>query len=220
MDVFHRVKFVLSVLVLLSFGSSQKNILGVDGAIVFEVGAVCHPDNPDMCYGEKTYWSPSPVTLCEGPSNNDTCETTYQGGWGWEYVFMKGLKEGMEDPEAIRQAEKYLSLVVTVDDDESTCNIQISDVDCNSCSTEGCAFGQVKYDCTNIEKGTASLETCEPVDDPFLYPYPPFEGTNAADLATKKEDFVKDSSSDSHYDVRKYPTIVLGFAATLLFAFL
>lgn len=125
---------------------------------------------------------------------------------------MKGLKEGMEDPEAIRQAEKYLSLVVTIDDDESICNIQISDVDCNSCSAEGCEFGQVKYDCTNIDKGKASLETCEPVDDPFLYPYP--------NLATKKEDFAKDSSSDSHYDVRKYPTIVLGFAATLLFAFL
>ena len=138
---------------------------------------------------------------------------------------MKGLKEGTEDPEVISQAAKYLSLVVTIEDDKSTCNVQISDFDCNSCSTEGCEFGQVKYDCTNIKKGKASLETCEPVDDPFLYPYPPFEGiTNPKGdpkgEATIEEDFATDSSSESHYGLRKYPTIVLGFAGTLLFAFL
>lgn len=222
MNAFDKVKLVLSAIALLAFGSSQNHILGVEGAIAVEVGVVCHPDVASLCYRKKTYWSPSPAILCEDPSNEETCEQTYQGGWGWKYIFRKGLQEGTEDPEVIQQADAYMSIVVTIEDDKTTCNIKISEDDCEFCSAGGCEFGHVKYDCTNlVSKGKASLEECEPVDDPFLFPLL-LKPEKPSDNDTTAENYAEHSSSESRYALWNCPTIVLGFAGTLwlLFAYL
>ena len=220
MTVLDKTKTLLSAIALLSFGSSQNYIIGVEGAIDLDYGVECHPDNPSICRAKKTSWTPSPVLSC---ASNETCVPTLAGGWGWEYNFMKGLEEGMEDEEVIDKTPVSLSIEVTLEDDETTCNIKVSDKgkmvddDCQSCSAEGCEFGHVKYDCTNLfakGMGKSSLEECEAVDEPFLYPFAS-KPAKTPDNSTSVDKYSKDSSSESRY---AYPTMVLGFAGTLSLA--
>jgi len=163
--------FIKTSIIALSIISCSFHSLGVDGAISMEIGVTCHPKVPDICYGEKTAWSPSPALYCPDPPSNETCVPTYEGGWGWEYIFVKGLEEGTEDPEVIAGA-KVFTTRVTIEDDETTCNVSISGQDCSMCSAEDCdGFAEIKFNCTNLEKAVSSLDECVSVDE-FFHPYP------------------------------------------------
>ncbi len=162
--------FKTSIFAFLIISSSSFHSLGVDGAISMEIGVTCHPEATHICYGEKTAWSPSPAFYCPDPPSNETCVPTYEGGWGWDYVFVEGLDEGTTDPDAIEVAKTFTTSV-TIEDDEATCNVSISGEDCSMCSAEDCdGFAEIKFDCTNLESAVSSLDECVSVDV-FFFPY-------------------------------------------------
>ena len=229
MNLLQKIAFALSTIALLSFDSSRHPFLGVEGAIAFELGVKCHPDAPDICYGEKSFWSPSPAAICPEPPSNETCETVYLGGFGWEYTFVKGLEEGITDPNLIEDAKTNLVITVTLEDDETTCKVRIIGDDCSTCSAEGCDFGQIKYDCTNLNEGAESVDECVAVDE-FFYPYPTYVfDSGAGKSADEKKDTdekkdVEDTealSSKSLNQVEHFGAIllaILGSATAALFA--
>jgi hypothetical protein len=175
MSIIQKTFFVLSVVALSSF-DSRHPFLGVDGAITFEPKVKCERGKATkkVCVGETTISSPSPAIICTDPEDPDVCDTIYVGGYRWQYVFVKGLKNGVDDPNMIADAHFGPEVMVIVEDDKATCEVWVGNEQCQSCSAEGCeisAGGQssVKYDCTNISKGRKSLNKCAPLD-PFLYP--------------------------------------------------
>lgn len=175
MTILQKTFFVLSVVALSSF-DSRHPFLGVDGAISLQMRVECQKKKGQkkVCVGEKTISSPSPMTICSDQNDENNCETIYSGGYRWNYVFVKGLANGVEDPDAIANAHFGPEVKVIVEDDKMTCEVWIGDEQCQSCSAEGCEItaggkSSVKYDCRNIQKGKKSHNKCAPLD-PFLYP--------------------------------------------------
>ena len=138
-------------------------------------------EEPSVCIGERMEVGPTPIVVCLDPTDPTSCKTQKVGGYTYEYTFVEGLPEGTTDEVAIEKASTGSKITVYIEDDFSTrpesCNVAIGDRSCLKCSTEWCntqsASGfpvGIKYDCTNINNGIASMDTCVPLE-PFLYPF-------------------------------------------------
>jgi len=163
MKILHNSVFAVSTAALLSFDSL---FLGVDGATWTEFLVKCHKKAPELCVGLTYYTTPIPAAICDADNN---CETVYMGGYGYNFNFVEGLEEGLDDGNQIDDALTGLSTNVHIDDDEINCTVKIGDEECKKCSAKGCGDMEVKFDCTNLEKGIKSKRKCVSFD-PFLYP--------------------------------------------------
>lgn len=175
----------------------------VDGYISMEYEVECLPEAPSLCVGSKVVYGPSPSIICDDPTDFEKCETIYSGGYGWEYSFVEGLDEGTTDCAEIDAAKTGFTVAVTIEDDGVTCEVSVGDFRCTSCSAEGCRGieagvtpSEVKFDCTNLPNGRASLDTCVALEDPFLYPFK-IEDESMMD---EKEDPWKDEPPSDIFD--------------------
>jgi len=150
-----------------------------EGAVWMSYDVTCLPEAPEICVGKTTGTTPSPASI--------NGNITYIGGWSWRFGFVEGLENGTsyyDDQDSIENAMTGLTVLVGIDDDRTTCEIAVIGVEggteeesCNSCSGEGCGNDDggsfsVRYDCTNLENGSAlSLEDeCVSVQR-ILYPF-------------------------------------------------
>ena len=205
---------IFAVSVLWPFFDSRRPFLGVDGALMTELGVTCHPESKNLCYGIKTVWTPSPAVICPDPPSDETCATTYVGGWGWSYEFVHSLEEGITDPDIINNSMTGFTIKVTLDDDETTCVVNAK-LDCDFCSAEGCdGFGQIKYDCTNIHAGLSSLDECVALDEDFFFP---FDVKSFDNLGTKDGVDLVDEVVSEKEAPEAGSSIVGGFGSIFLF---
>jgi len=182
MTIIQKTFFALTTFVALSSFDSRHPFLGVDAGYYEESEVECMNKNKKkqkVCVGQKTRQTPSPsgIPICYTDDPNENCEIPYVGGWKWTFGFVKGLAEGVTDPAAIADARTGPEVIVSIDEDKTTCEVRIGDEQCQSCSAEGCdnpgptegGTRSVKYDCRNINKGRKSGNKCAPLDQIF-YP--------------------------------------------------
>jgi len=184
------MKFFALSFVLAAFSSFDV----VDAALQTIVGVKCDSDLPqDICVGVTTITSPSPACFDCDPNDpfTDVC-CCYVGGYSWNYGFVEGLEEGIDDSEIIFDAVG-LWVEIEYEYDASTCKIMVGNEECNSCTScltirepEGCDDGCCEstgtpfaftYDCSNLElpdlgkkwKGNKQ-DTCSATVDVPFYP--------------------------------------------------
>jgi len=177
-----------TILVVVAFIAAFSSFDFVDGAIsrAYEVECLEKPKR-NVCIGEKTIASPSMGMACDDYNDYpDNCDIAYVGGYSWEYVFVKGLEEGITDYEIINDAKTGLVVRVGFEDDATTCAVSVGDETCDMCSAVDCGGGlpqgctdsgcettgnpiAIKYDCTNLKMGKKSLNECVPLN-PFVLP--------------------------------------------------
>jgi hypothetical protein len=154
-------------------------VSSADAAAFQSATVVCLEDNDEICVGNAFFTTPSPAETCEDPDDPDTCTTVYEGGWTWEYSFIEGFDEGtdltLEDPDDVAAAETGLTVSISLDDDESTCEIMVGNETCAECSAAECTGFNITYDCTNVEMGGMSMD-CESLE-PIFYPLDMFNET-------------------------------------------
>ncbi|KAL3923836.1 MAG: hypothetical protein SGILL_001412 [Bacillariaceae sp.] len=144
-----------------------------DAAAFQSATVVCHEDALDeICAGYSFFTTPSPGDLCIDPDDFTTCQTIYEGGWSWTYTFIEGFEDGtdltQEDQEEVAAAETGLEVTVTMEDDQSTCEITVGNETCAGCSAAECVVANVTYDCLNIDMGSLSMDCVEV--EPIFYP--------------------------------------------------
>ncbi|KAL3918144.1 MAG: hypothetical protein SGARI_007544, partial [Bacillariaceae sp.] len=143
-----------------------------DAAAFESAEVVCLDDMEEICTGFGFFTTPSPGEFCVDPADPATCETILEGGYTWGYTFIEGFEAGtdlsLEDPEEVTAAETGLEVMVTMDDDLSTCEITVGNETCASCSAVECTGFNVTYDCLNVDMGSMSMD-CVPVE-PIFYP--------------------------------------------------
>jgi len=160
------MKFVALSFVVAVFSSFDI----VDAAYEYIVEVNCEGDLPqDICAGETTIISPSPTCkVCDqehDPNDpfSDGCRFIYQGGYSWEYGFVEGLEEGLDDYKTIVDAVE-LRVKIEYEYDATTCKIMVGNTkfeECNSCTS--CA--------TSEPEGCNDDGCCERTGMPFAFTY-------------------------------------------------
>lgn len=193
---------------------------GVDAAASSMIGVECLKESPNVCIGSGYFTSPSPASICD-PQDPNNCATVYMGGHSWSWAFVEGLEEGESDPAAIDGASTGMSVTVSIEDDNSACEITVGTDMCDVCSATDCrSVGDedtIAYDCANLENGKSSGGKCEPFLDPFFYPFAQvFENEGTA----TESPFLKNVQGDdvSTPTPTKSPSGMASTATTIMFS--
>ncbi|KAG7362855.1 hypothetical protein IV203_026215 [Nitzschia inconspicua] len=184
------VRFSLAVLAMA--------VSSADAAAYVSTTVVCLDESLDeVCVGNSFFTSPSPGLICEDPEDLENCEPIYEGGWSWEYRFIEGFEDGtdltLEDPDDVAAAETGLVVMVTLDDDQSACEIMVGNETCVECSAAECTGLNITYDCTNIDMGSMSMDCTEV--EPIFYPFEMYNETDGNGTTT--DDVVGGGSTSS-----------------------
>ena len=167
--------FLVSVFL---FCCGTHGVVVVHGAASIQRIVTCLPAASDICIGELSMTSPSPMIACSGDDPTfDNCTTTYRGGYSWDYKFVEGLQEGEDDLDLITNSFNGMEVSIRVTDD-LTCEITINGTEkCEQCFLDGCydkddddSITEIYYDCTNIQNGKKAPPRCDSLE-PFLYPF-------------------------------------------------
>lgn len=159
-----KTSFTLSA-VALAFLSCGPHVVVVDGLYSFETTVQCLPESSEVCIGLAEVYGPSPVY------NDENGETKMEGGYGWSWQFVDGLKEGENDEDTVVASLNGMTVDVIVDEDDA-CEILINGLEtCRECAHDReNGMSRLEYDCTNVENGKKSPEPYD-VMVPFLYPF-------------------------------------------------
>ena len=155
-------------------------------ALSYSTTVHCHPSDRNICVGYMTSYGPFPLSICDDEGFN--CDMMYDdmlGGYGWNYVFVRGLRQN--DPLPSSDLDEYktgLVVDVRLENDGLTCEVAVGSTTCQSCVP--CSVAAVSADCTNLPEGrNIECEALGPVFYPLILPNgaipPPAVTIGAAD---------------------------------------